>query len=57
MFLQFQDAEAENLDNVNRLDMLLDRVVDFPRRCKLFHESYLELVDFNSKEYENIKSN
>jgi hypothetical protein len=49
------DTEAEQVENVRRLDMLLDRVVDFPRRCIQLYESYLKLLEPTSKEFEDIK--
>jgi hypothetical protein len=51
-----KDVEAENVDNVRRLDMLLDRVVDFPRRCIQLYESYGKLLEPTSKEFDDIKS-
>jgi hypothetical protein len=54
---QLLEAEAIGLDNVNRIDMLLDRVVDFPRRSVQLLESYLKNLDEDTKEYQDIKSN
>jgi hypothetical protein len=50
------DAELVHLDKVNRLDMILDRLVDLPRRCIQLLESYLKLLnkDCESTEYSNI---
>jgi hypothetical protein len=44
------------LENVNRLDILLDRLVDLPRRSIQLLESYQKLLDVESTEYTNIKS-
>jgi hypothetical protein len=44
------------LENVNRLDILLDRLVDLPRRSIQLLESYQKLLDVDSKEYGDIKS-
>ena len=49
------ESEAEKLEKVNRLDMLLDRLVDLPRRNTQLLESYLKLLDVDSKEYNDIK--
>ncbi|CAF0880540.1 unnamed protein product [Brachionus calyciflorus] len=49
------DAEAANLENVNRLDMLFDRLVDFPRRINQLLESYIKQLDQDSSEYTCIK--
>lgn len=51
------EAEAIGLENVNRLDMLLDRLVDFPRRILQLLDGYVKLLDKNSQEYADIKSN
>lgn len=48
--------EAVNFDNVNRLDMLLDHLVDFPRRLIQLLESYLKLLEENTQEQRDIKS-
>lgn len=50
------EAETANLEKVNRIDMLLDRLVDFPRRCVQLLEEYLKLLDPSSNEYIDIKS-
>ena len=42
---------------MNRIDILLDRLVDFPRRSLQLLESYLNYLDLNSQEYKDIKSN
>lgn len=49
------DAEAENLERVNRLDMLLDRLVDLPRRNTQLLEGYLKLLESDSTEYADMK--
>ena len=36
--------------------MLLDRLVDFPRRSIQLLESYVKLLDSNSREFADIKS-
>jgi hypothetical protein len=55
----FKDAEAENLDKLNsklnRLDILLNGIVDFPRKCIQLYESYSKLLEENSEEYQNLK--
>jgi hypothetical protein len=48
--------EADRLDNVNRIDILLDRIVDFPRRIVQLLESYLKLLNPESNEHSDIKS-
>lgn len=49
------DVESLNLEKVTRLDMLLDRIVDLPRRSIQLLESYLKLLDASTKEFEDIK--
>ncbi|RNA20859.1 PH domain-containing 4 isoform X1 [Brachionus plicatilis] len=49
------DAQAQSLENVNRLDMLFDRLVDFPRRIIQLLESYAKLLNQNTQEFCHIK--
>ena len=49
------EAESLNLEKVTRLDMLLDRLVDLPRRSIQLLESYIKLLDAETKEYADIK--
>lgn len=54
---QLLEAESVGLDKVNRIDILLDRLVDFPRRSCQLLESYLKNLDEKTKEHEDIESN
>ena len=49
------EAAGDRLDNINRLDMLLDRLVDLPRRSIQLLESYLKLLDKAEDEYVSVK--
>ena len=51
-----KEAEAVGLEHVNRIDILFDRLVDFPRRCVQLLESYLKNLDVNTKEHNDIES-
>jgi len=49
------DAESLNLEKITRLDMLLDRIVDLPRRSIQLLESYIKLLEPGTKEFDDIK--
>ena len=44
-----KEAEARGLENVNRIDILFDRLVDFPRRSVQLLEGYLKNLDVNKE--------
>lgn len=50
------EAESANLEKVNRIDILFDRLVDFPRRIIQLLESYLKYLEPQSKEHTDIQS-
>lgn len=51
-----KEAEARGLENVNRIDILFDRLVDFPRRSVQLLEGYLKNLDVDTKEHDDIES-
>ncbi len=50
------EKESASLEKVNRIDILFDRLVDFPRRIVQLLESYLKCLEPLSKEHQNISS-